>query len=1109
MSTRAGRPPADVEVTRPDKLLWPQLGVTKRVYVDYLDAVAADALPWLRDRPLTLVRAPDGVGGKRYFQKAISDYAPPWIPRVHIEAPSAGRDGLRRLQRRGDARLDRQPGRARAAPGPGAHGSPGSAGPAGRRRRPPDDAFDAAVEVVRLVLEVLGDHGLESGVKTTGGKGLHVVIPIERRVDADRRGAAANLTAIVSERRPALVTDAFRKAARKGRVMLDPSRNGTKATIVALYRLGPGVKAPCRSRWCPRIVRGATRRSHVVDRAGRARCGGATTLASPARRAPAIALGAPRANPDGMSDHVLTNGGIGELLLRAAREESGHRRRALERAARSARFWPEEAADLATASRSLTELRAVGPWVASAIHAWLDDPPSRSSPTRPGTASSPTPRRRVLDAAPAWEATLHGDLQVHSTDSDGALPLADMASAARTLGRSFIASTDHSKSLRIAHGMDEAQLARHNRLVDECNASFEQGGDPFRILRSIEMDVLDDGSGDMDPDSLETLDLVLGAFHTKLRVTDDATERYLAGLRTRRSMCWRIRSRACTAGGSASSADWPRVFTEAAALGKAVEIDATPARQDPQRRAGLVASPRACAGSRSGATRTRRPSSSSCRSARDRRPRGSAARARAQLPAPRRGHRLGAGAPGARRGAVKAPQGTFRSRRGSRYGARSSRVPDRGEAPHAGSRFTDRAADAPPRRRLPRLPWPEHEPADRGARMARRAAPEGDCAGDHHLTMCSTVASSCSAAPRWAPGRSAHRCWNRLAGAVSLDADVVVVGAGLAGLTCTYRLRGTAFGPCSTRRRIASGDDVLRSATSSSPARRRRPAGSSSTPGTGTSDRWRGARVPLVDTFAQSVPTGSQSYRWLHGALRSDDEVFAKFGVFIERLERAFRRAGSYRWNQAGPEAERIDRTTMIEWFDAKVPGGSKGLLGRALGVFMQSFFGMEPAEMSTINLFEAFVVPYPGANERYRVAGGNDRSCARCAGPCPTARSSARAPCWRRVTRRTGASPSGSPTPPTARWSSTGSCSRSRSRPCAMSISPACGCRRAGAARSPSSRWARTRSSTCSSIGRSSRSTGTRASRATTRTTSRGTARGGSPTPSRDASAHRLQRRP
>jgi len=58
-----------VEVTNPDKVLWPALGVTKRQYVEYLDAVADRMLPWLRDRPLSLVRAPDGVGGQRYFQK--------------------------------------------------------------------------------------------------------------------------------------------------------------------------------------------------------------------------------------------------------------------------------------------------------------------------------------------------------------------------------------------------------------------------------------------------------------------------------------------------------------------------------------------------------------------------------------------------------------------------------------------------------------------------------------------------------------------------------------------------------------------------------------------------------------------------------------------------------------------------------------------------------------------------------------------------------------------------------------------------------------------------------------------------------------------------------
>jgi bifunctional non-homologous end joining protein LigD len=237
MSSRSGRPPSEVEVTRPDKVLWPELGVTKRDYVDYLQAVASDALPWLHDRPLTLVRAPDGVGGKRYYQKAISDYAPPWIPRVRIEAPSAGRDvdhvvcnDAPTLTWLGNqAALELHPAPVRTD----------------RLDRPdllvvdvdpPDEGFEAAVEVVHLVLEVLDDHGLESGVKTTGGKGLHVVVPIERRVDGEGlRRAAATLTAIVSQRRPEAVTDEFRKAKRRGRVMLDPSRNGTGATIVAPY----------------------------------------------------------------------------------------------------------------------------------------------------------------------------------------------------------------------------------------------------------------------------------------------------------------------------------------------------------------------------------------------------------------------------------------------------------------------------------------------------------------------------------------------------------------------------------------------------------------------------------------------------------------------------------------------------------------------------------------------------------------------------------------------------------------------------------------------------------------------------------------------------------
>jgi bifunctional non-homologous end joining protein LigD len=226
-----------VEVTRPDKLLWPALGITKRVFVDYLASVSDRMLPWLHDRPLTLVRAPDGVEGQRYFQKDTPAYAPPWIRTVTIPAPSAKRDVAYTVCN--DAATLAWLGNQAALE---FHPAPV------RRDRlehpdllvvdidPPEGAFGAAVDVAFLVLDVLDDLGMTTLVKTTGGKGLHLVVPVVRHVSAEQlRRAATRLTAIVADRRPDLVTAEFRKAGRKGRVMLDPSRNGTGATIVAPY----------------------------------------------------------------------------------------------------------------------------------------------------------------------------------------------------------------------------------------------------------------------------------------------------------------------------------------------------------------------------------------------------------------------------------------------------------------------------------------------------------------------------------------------------------------------------------------------------------------------------------------------------------------------------------------------------------------------------------------------------------------------------------------------------------------------------------------------------------------------------------------------------------
>jgi histidinol phosphatase-like PHP family hydrolase len=278
---------------------------------------------------------------------------------------------------------------------------------------------------------------------------------------------------------------------------------------------------------------------------------------------------------------ALTNGDIGELLWRRSDEESDHRRRALRQASRAARFWPEEAADVAASGRSLTELRNVGPWVAARIHQMLDEPPAPPEPddTRTGYLTM-AQARVILDAHPEWEATPHGDLQVHSTDSDGSLPLRDMAMTALDLGRTFIACTDHSESLKIAHGMDEERMRDQWRRIDELNAELAAGDDAFRLLKSIEMDVFVDGSGDADPAVLAGLDLVLGAFHSKLRVTEDVTERYLAALRNPTVHVLAHPTARMYGRRRGLVADWPRVFEEAARLGKAVELDATPARQD-------------------------------------------------------------------------------------------------------------------------------------------------------------------------------------------------------------------------------------------------------------------------------------------------------------------------------------------------------------------------------------------------------------------------------------------------------------------------------------------------------------------------------------------------
>jgi len=206
-------------------------------------------------------------------------------------------------------------------------------------------------------------------------------------------------------------------------------------------------------------------------------------------------------------------------------------------------------------------------------------------------------------------------------------------------------------------------------------------------------------------------------------------------------------------------------------------------------------------------------------------------------------------------------------------------------------------------------------------------------------------------------------------------AKVVVVGAGLAGLSATYRLRARGInavlydaqerlgGRCWSITDFFDNDQTAEHGGQFVDSRHTQLRALAEELG-----------VDLVDTFKQSVPSGSNGYRWIDGALRTSDEVFGEFGPFFRRLKRAYRRVGDYHWDEASQAAKDFDNQSIIEYLDKVLDGGSDSLLGRGIRVGMQSFFGMEPGEMSAINLFEGYVAPYPGANERFRIAGGNDQ---------------------------------------------------------------------------------------------------------------------------------------
>jgi bifunctional non-homologous end joining protein LigD len=237
---------AGVRFTNPDKVLYPENGLTKRDIAVFYSRIADWILPHLAERPLTLVRCPDGRTRPCFYQKHINEHLPDSVHRVDVgEAEPYGAvsdlDGLLALVQMGVLEVHIW----------GGHRD--------RIEQPdyvvfdldPDDGlpWERVVEAALMMRDFLGELGLETFLKTTGGKGLHVVFPLERRDGWDEVKAFTKAVAdTVAGVHPGRYTSNLSKASRRGKVFIDYLRNGRGATSICPYstraREGATVSTP-------------------------------------------------------------------------------------------------------------------------------------------------------------------------------------------------------------------------------------------------------------------------------------------------------------------------------------------------------------------------------------------------------------------------------------------------------------------------------------------------------------------------------------------------------------------------------------------------------------------------------------------------------------------------------------------------------------------------------------------------------------------------------------------------------------------------------------------------------------------------------------------------
>jgi bifunctional non-homologous end joining protein LigD len=244
---RAGK--RELRLSNLDKLFWPDEGISKGDLIDYYRQVAPVLVPHLRGRPFTMRRYPDGAAGKVFFQKHAPAHMPEWIKTFEAAVSPRGAEGrqidfpivddeLALLWMVNMGCIDMNPWYSRVD----------------RPDRPDFVLFDLdptpevpwaqTVEVALLVRQLLDGIGLASFPKSSGGKGFHILVPLDRRSTyADTRRFAEHVAGVIARAYPSLATTQWAKSKRRG-VLIDANQNGMGKTIASVYSVRPHPGAP-------------------------------------------------------------------------------------------------------------------------------------------------------------------------------------------------------------------------------------------------------------------------------------------------------------------------------------------------------------------------------------------------------------------------------------------------------------------------------------------------------------------------------------------------------------------------------------------------------------------------------------------------------------------------------------------------------------------------------------------------------------------------------------------------------------------------------------------------------------------------------------------------